>query len=64
MCKLEAVCSAHTGDITSIEFAEPYPLLISASTDGSICVWGVRPCAIKYRYKAIVRILNSDILKE
>ncbi len=44
LCKLEGVCQGHNGDITALEFAEPYPVFVSGSLDGTVCVWGVRPC--------------------
>lgn len=59
LVKLEQVCLGHTSEITAIQFAEPFPIMISSSSDGSICIWGVRPCVELYRYKCIMRILNS-----
>jgi WD40 repeat protein len=45
MSKVEGLLLAHTGDITALEFLWPYPLLISASMDCHVCIWGVRPIA-------------------
>ena len=33
----------HTGDITAMQFMSPYPMLMSASMDLTVCIWGVRP---------------------
>lgn len=41
--KLESLCLAHTSDITQLKFAEYFPILISASSDSTMCVWPVRP---------------------
>lgn len=47
MSKCEALLHGHTGDITALEFMAPYPLLMSASMDATVCIWGVRPCPTK-----------------
>jgi len=47
MSKIEGLLHGHTGDITAIEFLSPYPLMITASMDTTICIWGVRPCPTK-----------------
>jgi len=57
--KLEQICLGHTAEITCLQFLDPFPVLVSGSSDGSICVWAVRPCAELYRYKCILRVLNS-----
>lgn len=44
MSKCESMLKGHQGDITALEFMDPYPLLISASMDATVCIWGVRPC--------------------
>jgi WD40 repeat protein len=44
MSKIEGFLIGHTGDITAIEFISPYPLMVTASMDTNICIWGVRPC--------------------
>lgn len=43
MSRLDGLLIGHTGDITALEFVSPYPLLISASMDCNVCIWGVRP---------------------
>lgn len=45
--KVEGLLIGHEGDITAIEFMDPYPALISASMDYTIAIWGVRPCPVK-----------------
>lgn len=57
--RLESTCVGHNGEITALKFCKEYPILVSASTDCTVCVWGVRPCRLKYRYIAIVRLFNS-----
>ena len=47
MSKLEGLLIGHTNDITAIEFVSPFPILISASMDSTICIWGVRPLPLK-----------------
>jgi WD40 repeat protein len=48
MSKIEGLLYGHTGDITAIQFVEPYPIMLSASMDFTICIWGVRPILAKY----------------
>ena len=64
LAKLDEVCYGHTSEITAMEFLDPYPVLVSASNDGSVILWGVRPCVVKYRYKPIVRIFNMIVENE
>jgi len=40
---LEAVLDHHHGYITAMEFLEPYPILVTAGSDGLLCFWGLRP---------------------
>ena len=42
LSKIEGVLQAHTGDITGLQFLFPRPILISASMDKTLCIWGVR----------------------
>eukprot|EP00948_MAST-09A_sp_MAST-9A-sp1_P003172 g3172.t1 len=44
----DAVCEYHRGEITSMAFVPGWPLLVSADANGMICVWGVRPCPVRY----------------
>ena len=48
MSKLLGILHGHNQSITAMEFMFPYPLLVSAAMDGSVCLWGVRPIPIKY----------------
>ncbi len=48
--KTENLLLADKCEITALQFADPYPVLISASQNGTICVWGVRNCPTKYKY--------------
>ena len=48
----------HQGDITSIEFISPYPVMVTASMDCTICIWGVRPCPEKLQNVCIKTIQN------
>ena len=57
--RLESTCVGHNADITSVKFCKEYPLLVSSSADSTICLWGVRPCRVKYRYICIARLYNS-----
>ena len=45
MSRLEGLLLGHNGDITALEFLDGYPLLMSASMDTTVCIWGVRPIA-------------------
>lgn len=56
--KIEGLLIGHTGDITALEFLSPYPLLISASMDYTVAIWGVRPCPVKLQNVCLRRILN------
>ena len=57
--RLEAIFLGHNGDITCLKFADPYPILISSSSDGSICVWVIKSTSSRYRYKCLLRVVNS-----
>ncbi|CDW71705.1 UNKNOWN [Stylonychia lemnae] len=58
MSKLLGMCIGHTGDITGIEFVTPYPIMVTSSLDCTVCIWGVRPCNIAYRYISLYRFEN------
>lgn len=47
LSRVEGILHGHQGDITSLNFLSPYPILISSSMDCTVCVWGVRPCPEK-----------------
>ena len=56
--KLEAVLSGHTAEVAAVCFVEPYPVLASADSHGTIMVWGVRGSNIQWRYHRIQTIYN------
>jgi Prp8 binding protein len=58
MSKIEGFCLGHTGDVTGIEFMAPYPLMVTASLDCSVRIWGVRPCNINYKYICLYNFKN------
>ena len=58
MSKVLGMCIGHTGDITGIEFASPYPLMITASMDCTVLIWGVRPCPIAYKHVVMYKFTN------
>ena len=60
MSKIEGLLVGHGGDITAMEFLSPYPMLITASMDFTVCIWGVRPCPTKYLNICIKRFLNTS----
>lgn len=60
MSKIEGILIGHGGDITAMEFLSPYPLLISASMDATVCIWGVRPCPTKFYNVCIKRYINMS----
>jgi WD40 repeat protein len=47
MSKIEGILHGHDGDITALEFMSPYPILISASMDCTVCIWGIKGCPSK-----------------
>lgn len=42
-----------------MEFAEPFPVLISGSSEGLICIWGVRPIPQRFKYICICQVFNT-----
>ena len=58
MSKIEGLLLGHTGDITAMKFLYPYPLLLTASMDCSVCIWGVRPAPSKLRNICLKRYQN------
>lgn len=42
---LMGLCQGHSkkAEITAIDFLVPYPVMVTAGTDGKICLWAVRP---------------------
>lgn len=58
MSRLEGACINHTREILSLKFLAPYPILVSSSADGYICIWGVRGCHLDHRYSCIAKLMN------
>ena len=58
MSKIEALLLGHSGDITAMEFLSPYPALITASMDATVCIWGVRPLEKKWCNVCLKRLIN------
>ena len=58
MSKIEGLLVGHTGDITAIEFLSPYPMMVSASMDCTVCIWGIRPCPSRLQNVCIKRLKN------
>mmetsp|Transcript_28010 Transcript_28010/g.5114 ORF Transcript_28010/g.5114 Transcript_28010/m.5114 type:complete len:112 (-) Transcript_28010:1693-2028(-) len=58
MGKLEASCFGHKKSILALEFVNPYALLVTAASDGTFCIWPVRPHPGIMRYHCICRIAN------
>jgi WD40 repeat protein len=44
-------------DVYSLKFLDPFPILVSTYSDGSIYFWGVKP-NLKYRYECFMRVKN------
>lgn len=42
LSRVEGLLIGHTGDITALTFLAPLPILVSASMDNTVCLWGVR----------------------
>jgi WD40 repeat protein len=50
LSQLLAICRGHSesnGEITAIEFLQPYPVMITAGQDSKICLWSVRPTPVE-----------------
>jgi len=58
LSKVEGLLIAHTADITGLEFMSPYPLLLSSSSDCTVCIWGVRPITEKLQNICLKRFIN------
>lgn len=60
MSKIEGLLRGHQGDITVLQFLSPYPLLLSASADHTVCIWGLRPCPSKFQNVCLKRYINMS----
>ena len=52
--------SSQPVEITQISFLDPYPVMVTASADCRICLWGVRPIPSKYAYICLYSFINSS----
>jgi len=55
------ICQGHSqssGEITAIEFVDPYPIMVTAGLDSKICLWLVRPAPAKQCYLTIGMFYN------
>lgn len=60
MSKVEGYCLGHTEDITGIEFLAPNPIMVTSSMDCTVCIWGVRPVHIDFKYQCLYRFNNNS----
>lgn len=58
MSQIIGILNGHNGDITSLTFMAPFPMLMSSSNDCSVCIWGVRPIQQKFLNVCIQRFKN------
>lgn len=58
--KIDGYCIGHQKAVTKVQFIEPYPLLVTLSKDGSLCIWGVRGAAKRHLYKCLARFINIE----
>lgn len=42
MSRIDAVLLGHVRPVVAVKFVSPYPILVSASQDGTVCIWGVK----------------------
>ena len=47
-------------EITQIGFLAPYPVMVTASADCKVCLWGVRPVPSKYAYVCLYSFINTS----
>ena len=59
--RVEGTFAVHSREISQLEFLDPYPILVSSSTDGYICVWGVRGCDISLKYGSLCCLVNLQL---
>ena len=57
LSQLLGICQGHSrskgGEITAIEFCDPYPVMVTAGLDSKICIWAVRPMPTEQCYVTI-----------
>ena len=55
------ICQGHSqsrGEITAIEFLQPYPVMATAGLDSKIVLWAVRPAPVEQCYVSIGMFYN------
>lgn len=55
----EGAVTAHQGEITSLAFLDPYPVLAVGDSQGNLCLWAVRPLVQKEPI-CLLRVLNTE----
>lgn len=45
-------------EITALEFCDPYPILVSASANGSVNVWAMNGSPADLKHKCILKLWN------
>lgn len=64
LSKIDDICYAKDKnttkvyDVCSVKFLDPYPILVTSYSNGTVYVWGVKP-NIKFRYECIMRTSNE-----
>jgi WD40 repeat protein len=57
MSRIEGICLKHAREILTLSFLDSYPLLLSSSMDGIMCLWRVRDL----HYVCLASLLNVHI---
>ena len=59
LSQLLGIClGTDLSEITAIEFLEPYPVMVTASIDGKVCLWAVRPAPVERCHVTIGMFYN------
>ena len=56
LSQLLGICQGHnkgSGEITAIEFMQPFPVMATAAMDGKVILWAVRPAPQEMCYVSI-----------
>ena len=59
--RLEGLCLFHTREILALKFLDPFPILVSSSADGYICLWAIRKANPSQCYSCLCRLPNLQI---
>ncbi|EAR91938.2 WD domain, G-beta repeat protein (macronuclear) [Tetrahymena thermophila SB210] len=57
--KLEGILKADESEVIQIEFLDPYPVILTTNSAGVAYLWGSRLAPMRYKYKAILKIMNT-----